>query len=168
MAYTLQELVEHFDLQAHPEGGYFRETYRSQASLPAQQLPGDFPDRRHISTCIYFLLTADNFSAFHRIRQDEIWHFYYGAPLTLHLLTQDGAYQKHHIGMDIHQGAIPQFIVPGGAWFAAEVAQPGAFSFIGCTVAPGFDFADFELAQAAELIQVYPAQAELINRLTRQ
>ncbi|MDR9441840.1 MAG: cupin domain-containing protein [Schleiferiaceae bacterium] len=167
MDYPLEDLVAHFQLQPHPEGGYFRETYRSETTLPAEQLSGDHSGPRNLSTCIYFLLTAGNFSAFHRIQQDEGWHFYHGAPLLLHIITPEGHYQKHHIGTDFRAGQVPQYVVPGGCWFAAEVTTARAYSFIGCTVAPGFHFDDFELARRQELQAAFPQHQALIERLTR-
>jgi predicted cupin superfamily sugar epimerase len=167
MHYPLEELVAHFELQPHPEGGYFRETYRSGDLLPAEQLSGEYSGGRNLSTCIYFLLTAQNFSAFHRIQQDEAWHFYHGAPLVLHIIAPDGSYEKHRIGMDFRRGEVPQHVVPGGCWFAAEVAEEDAYSFIGCTVSPGFHFDDFELAQRQRLIEAFPQHEALIARLTR-
>ena len=153
--------IKILDLQAHPEGGYFRETYRASEDIPRNALPDRFAGSRSISTAIYFLLTAHAFSAFHRIRSDELWHFHTGASLTIHILSPDRTYHAHTIGPD---GPF-QAIVPAQSWFAAEVAH--AYALVSCTVAPGFDFEDFELADRAALIAGYPQHRALIERLTR-
>jgi predicted cupin superfamily sugar epimerase len=113
-------------------------------------------------------LTSDAFSAFHRIRQDEIWHFYDGSPIALHTIKQDGVYTKTIIGRDFDLGQVPQFVVPGGSWFAAMVINPDDYSLIGCTVSPGFDFRDFELPSRNDLISKFPQHKEIISKLTRE
>ena len=165
---STNELVKHFNMLPHPEGGYYKETYRSNGVIYSNSLDPEYKGERNYSTCIYFLLTSDVFSAFHRIIQDEIWHFYDGSPIHLHLITKDGAYSKTVIGRDIDQGEVPQFVVPGGAWFAATVVNPQDFSLIGCTVAPGFDFSDFELATRTELVNLFPHHKDIISKLTRE
>ena len=167
MKNRLEDIIEHLKLQPHPEGGFFRETYRSEEVISEDSLNDKYKGTRNCSTCIYFLLTSDNFSAFHRINQDEVWHFYDGAPILLHVISESGAYTKHHIGIDILNGEVPQYIVKGGNWFAAEVLEPDAFCLIGCTVAPGFSFDDFELADQKNLISQFPTHKALIERLTR-
>src|SRR5690606_13668027 len=102
------------------------------------------------------LLTSGNFSAFHRIRQDEIWHFYAGSPVSIHCIAPDGTYMCRELGMDVEKGLEPQFTVPGRHWFASEVAGSDTYALVGCTVAPGFDFRDFELADRAGLAARYP------------
>jgi predicted cupin superfamily sugar epimerase len=164
---TIKKLVQQLGLIPHPEGGFFRETYRSVGEIPESALGSDFVGKRNHSTCIYFLLTSADFSAFHRIRQDEIWHFYDGSPLHLHLLSETGQHSIHRIGRALEKGEVPQFVVPGGHWFAAEVIEPNSYSLVGCTVAPGFNFADFELASEKVLLGRFPDKAQLIQRLTR-
>ena len=168
MDYSKEELISGLNLEPHPEGGFFRETYRSEIEIPREFTGGSHSGNRNVSTCIYFLLTADNFSAFHRIKQDEIWHFYYGAPLTLHMISKEGVYSSQLIGADLRKGQTPQFVVKGGTWFAAEVEKPKSYTLIGCTVAPGFDYDDFELASRKELSNMFPANREIIKRLTRE
>jgi hypothetical protein len=167
MNQAAQQLITHFDLQEHPEGGYFKETYRSEGVIPEYVFPDLFEGRRNYCTGIYFLLTSDTFSAFHRIRQDEMWHFYQGSPLTIHMISPDGNYSKQLIGLDFENGGLPQFTVPKEYWFAAEVNHPESYSFVGCTVSPGFDFRDFDLAKRHQLIEQFPPYKELITRLTR-
>lgn len=162
----VDQIIRKLDLKPHPEGGFFRETYRSEGVINSDSLDPDYKGERNYSTCIYFLLTSDVFSAFHRIRQDEIWHFYDGSPILIHVITQDGEYSKTVIGRDIDRGEIPQFVVPGGSWFAATVINPNDYSLIGCTVSPGFDFHDFELPTRNALISMFPQHREIITRLT--
>ena len=161
--------IERLDLRPHPEGGYFRETYRASESIAPGGLPDRFEGARPFATAIYFLLTRDAFSAFHRIRSDELWHFYAGAPVTIAVLDSDGKGQlaTHALGRDPTRGESLQVVVPAGAWFAAEVASAGAYALVGCTVAPGFDFADFELGDRVRLLECYPQHRGVIERLTR-
>nr|WP_298794871.1 cupin domain-containing protein [uncultured Allomuricauda sp.] len=159
-------LISKFSLKPHPEGGYFSETYRSEGQIPASTLPSAYSGNRNFSTAIYFLLTSDTFSAFHRINQDEIWHFYSGSPLKLYLISDKGEYSEQDIGNDFSDGQVPQFAVPGGYWFAAKTINPDSFSFVGCTVAPGFDFDDFVLPKRDELLTKFPKHQEIIKRLT--
>ncbi|EDP69975.1 hypothetical protein FBALC1_10597 [Flavobacteriales bacterium ALC-1] len=166
MNYSINDLISILDLKPHPEGGFFKETYRSKGEIDESSLENGYEGKRNYSTCIYFLLTSENFSAFHRIRQDEIWHFYYGSPINLHIISESGRYINHAIGIDIKKGEVPQFIVPGGSWFAAEVVNQNSHSLIGCTVSPGFSFEDFELKSRDELISLFPDKKEIISRLT--
>jgi len=163
----VQSLVDALALLPHPEGGFYKEVYRSQNTIPVAALSGNFSGDRTFCTSIYFLLTSANFSGFHRIKQDEIWNFYEGSPLLVHVIDKKGIYTCHKIGMDIASGTFPQFVVPAGAWFASSVKNKDAYSFVGCTVAPGFDFEDFELANRAQLIEEYPQHKEIITQLTR-
>ena len=167
MANTIESIVEALGLQAHPEGGFYKETYRSKGSISKEELGGDYKGSRNYSTSIYFLLTSENFSAFHKIKQDEIWHFYDGSPIRLHMIDPLGNYSMQLIGRDLGNGELPQFIVPGGYWFASEVSESDSFSFTGCTVAPGFSFEDFELPSRNELSKLYPQHKAIIKSLTR-
>lgn len=163
----VSEIIDHLELSPHPEGGYFRETYRSSGQVGQESLGRNFEGKRNYSTCIYFLLTSNDFSAFHRIKQDEIWHFYDGSPICLHVITPSGNYAKHRIGRELNRGQTPQFVVPARCWFAAEVENENAFSLVGCTVSPGFDFRDFEMGSRTELTSFFPEQEDLISKLTR-
>lgn len=164
---SIQQLVASLKLQPHPEGGFYREVYRAAEQIPASALPSQFGGSRSFSTSIYFLLTANNFSAFHRIASDEIWHFYSGDPLHVHVLDPQGHYQLIQLGNGENAIANFQAVVPAGSWFASESKGTLGYSLVGCTVAPGFDFTDFELANAKILVQQYPAYADLIQRLCR-
>lgn len=162
---TAQQLITKYRLKPHPEGGHFLETYRSSELLTTDKLPPRFTGQRCFSTAIYFLLEAEQFSAFHRIKADELWHFYAGAGLHIYVLHPDGKGEILKLGNDIDNGYSFQLVVPAGAWFASKPAAQGAFSFVGCTVAPGFDFADFELAEKERLLRDYPQHQEWIHRL---
>jgi predicted cupin superfamily sugar epimerase len=163
---TIDDLILKLDLKPHPEGGFFRETYRSAGEIDESSLDSQYKGKRNYSTCIYFLLTSDNFSAFHRIKQDEIWHFYDGSPIHLHIISELGIYTDHIIGINFKKGEVPQVVVPGGSWFAAEVINTNAYSLVGCTVSPGFSFDDFELKPRKDLIALFPDKANIISRLT--
>jgi predicted cupin superfamily sugar epimerase len=159
--------MEKLRLEAHPEGGYFRQTYRADLTLAQAALPGGFTGARAASTAIYFLLEGENFSAFHRLRSDEVWHFYDGAPLVVHVIEPEGKVSRILMGRDLEAGQVPQAVVKAGCWFASHVADWSSFALVGCTVAPGFEFADFEMGRREELVERYPLHTELIERLTR-
>jgi predicted cupin superfamily sugar epimerase len=159
--------IERLRLQRHPEGGYYRETYRCPEGIARAHLPARFGGDRAFSTAIYFLLQAGDFSALHTIKQDEVWHFYDGAPLTVHVLDADGTHTALRLGRDIERGEELQAVVRAGQVFGAAVEDEGAYAQVGCTVAPGFDFADFEMPTRAELCARYPQHRALIERLTR-
>lgn len=164
---NVQELVHQFNLQPHPEGGFYKETYRSPEIIPQQFLSKQFKGDRAYSTAIYFLLEQENFSAFHKIESDELWHFYAGQTLLVHIIHLNGKLETIKLGNDFLNGEQFQFAVPARCWFASEPAPHSSFSFVGCTVAPGFDFDDFELAKAEELTKQFPQHEELIKRLCR-
>jgi predicted cupin superfamily sugar epimerase len=150
--------VEVLGLAPHPEGGFYRETYRCEARV------GD----RSASTAIYFLVTRGSFSALHRIRSDELWHFHAGDALEVVTIDDDGARRDLHLGLALDRGERPQHVVPAGHWFGARLRSPtSSYALVSCTVAPGFDFADFELADRAALVASFPAHAPLIHALTR-
>lgn len=169
MSTTIQaeKLVQQLALLPHPEGGYYRELYRSQGTFSEKGLNGHFEGDRNYCTSIYFLLTSDNFSAFHRIKQDEIWHFYQGSPLFVHEIDSNRKYHRHALGMNLDSGQRPQLVVPAGSWFGSSVQEEGSYSLVGCTVAPGFDFRDFELADRGLLTAEYPEYRKQIEALTR-
>lgn len=156
------DLIRRFELQPHPEGGFFRETYRSAAQVTR----AESGETRSASTAIYYLLCDGAHSAWHRIRSDEVWHFYAGAPLDVHVLDQAGKLTTHRLGNPLRDpGTVFQAVVPAGLWFAAECEDPAAFALVGCTVAPGFEFSEFELADVGALQREHPEHAETIARL---
>ena len=158
------EWIERLQLGKHPEGGYYRETYRSGEILHADGLPTRYGGARSVSTTIYYLLEGDDFSAMHRLRSDEIWHFYAGDALELHEITPDGHGRTTRLGPE--DGF--QAVMAAGTWFGVNVASGGAFALAGCTVAPGFDFRDFEFADRAGLATMFPKHRATIERLTRE
>lgn len=166
----VQRLVAQFGLQPHPEGGYYRETYRCADAVTVQA------GRRAASTAIYYLLEGSDYSAWHRIASDELWHFYTGQALDIHVLDGNGGLLTHRLGDPLRDvDCTFQVVVPAGRWFAAELASRAqratgpsagdAFALVGCTVAPGFEFSEFELADPQVLIRQHPAHAGLIRRL---
>ncbi len=161
------QLVNLLQLQPHPEGGYFRETYRSVLNVPTPWETDQPASQRSLSTAILFLITSGNFSAFHRIRSDECWHFYSGQPLFVHQISPESVYTCIRLGNWANHGQVFQHVVPAGYWFASEVGAAEGYALVGCTVSPGFDFADFELADRNQLLQQYPEHKMLIERLTR-
>lgn len=164
---TAQDFIQYYQLQQHPEGGWYKETYRSKEFIKSGALPDRFLDDRQFSTAIYFLLEQGNFSAFHRIKSDECWHFYAGQTLHVYVLYNDGKLEIIKLGNNIANGETFQFVVPADVWFASIPAATTAFSFVGCTVAPGFDFADFELAKTEVLLQQFPQHEQIIRQLCR-
>ncbi len=162
-----EQIIKKFDLEAHPEGGYFKEVYRSDLVLPNSVLSSHFEGTRNVATSIYFMLTSEAFSAFHRVQQDETWHFYKGSRITLHMIDAAGNYTQVFIGNDFEKGEVPQFTVPKNVWFAAEVETPNSYALVGCTVSPGFDFRDFEMADKEDLSKAFPQHQAVISRLTR-
>jgi predicted cupin superfamily sugar epimerase len=150
--------IARLGLLPHPEGGFYRETFRSSLSV-------DHGAPRSASTAIYFLLPARTFSAFHRVRSDEVWHHYDGDALDLHTIDEQGTYAIARLGHDYDAGQRPQAVVPAGVWQAA--VPLGRYALCGCTVAPGFDFADFELPDRAAILERFPALTEIITKLTR-
>jgi predicted cupin superfamily sugar epimerase len=135
--------------------------------LARQSLPPEFRGARSVSTAIYFLLEEQDFSAFHRLRSDEVWHFYVGVRLVVHVIDEEGRYSEILLGSDPERGEVAQAVVKAGSWFASRVRDGQSFALVGCTVAPGFDFEDFELAKREELAQLYPRYRQFIEELTR-
>ena len=166
MERTAAEWIESLRLLAHPEGGFYRETYRAQDVIAGVHLPARFRGPRACSTAIYFLLPGDQVSALHRIKADEIWHFYAGTPLTLTLIHPDGRLEMPRLGPDPERGESFQVLVPAGCWYGAAVDDPAGYALVGGTVAPGFDFADFELADRETLLASFPEHRQTILRLT--
>ena len=167
MFMTAKEIISQLQLVPHPEGGFYKESYRSEGTINAACLPAVFGGNRHYATSIYYLLQAGDFSAFHRIKSDEIWHFYAGGSLRLHRIDSDGNYQHFLLGNRIAEGEQFQVVMPAGVWFAAESAPGTEFTLAGCTVAPGFDFRDFDMADKAALAAAYPQHSDVIRGLCR-
>jgi predicted cupin superfamily sugar epimerase len=164
---TAQYWIDHLALTAHPEGGYYRATYKSNLTIAQSALPDRFHGDRSASTAIYFLLADKDFSALHRIAADEVWHFYAGNALIVCVIDTDGNYSELHLGDQPEAGEGFQGVVKAGSWFGARLKKTAGYALVGCTVAPGFEFADFAIGKRAELIRTYPKHRKLIEELTR-
>jgi hypothetical protein len=161
------DYIKILNLTKHPEGGYFREVYRSKESFELTQLESQVKVKRNFSTSIYFLLKGDEVSNFHKIKSDEIWHHYSGSHVRIIMISNDGQITEQIVGSNLTNGEMFQFVVPAGVWFAAEVIDKDSFTLVGCTVSPGFDFHDFELASRDKLVDEYPEHKVIINRFTK-
>lgn len=176
---TAEYWIQQLRLLPHPEGGYYREIYRSPELIA--DLPKRYKGRRPFATAIYFLLRGDQFSSFHRLKSDEIWHFYSGVPVSIFVIGRDGRLTTARLGLNTEKGELPMFVIPAGSWFAAALSQTPKsqisnrksaignkkpYTLLGCTVAPGFDFADFELGNRLELCRQFPKHRALITKLT--
>jgi predicted cupin superfamily sugar epimerase len=153
----LQQLIENLGLQAHPEGGFYKETYRSAQTFEWED--------RHLLTSIYFLLTAENVSKFHRIKSDELWYFHAGSPLIVHTLSENG-HEQHLLGLDLNKGQQPFLWIPKDTIFGSSILDNEGYSLVSCAVAPGFDFRDFELFDRSFLLEKFPAHREIIEQLS--
>ncbi|WBO86194.1 cupin domain-containing protein [Hymenobacter yonginensis] len=158
---TAQEIIQHLHLTPHPEGGYYRETYRATDTLTTAA-----GHTRSVSTAIYYLLENEDKSHFHRIKSDELWFFHQGQALEIILLTP-GQPTRLTLGPDFAAGELPQAVIPAGVWFAAQVKHRPGYGLVSCTVAPGFDFADFELAERAALLREFPQAANVVEQFTK-
>ena len=166
MSFTNQ-LIQKYNLELHPEGGWYKQTYKSNEEIDADALPERFGGNRAFSTAIYFLLEKGNFSAFHRIKSDECWHFYAGDALFIYIIEQNGELKVISLGNDYEKRQSFQYVVPANCWFASRPAPESEYCFVGCTVSPGFEFDDLELANATELSVVYPQHKSFIEELCR-
>jgi uncharacterized protein len=166
-SHTADDWIQKLQLAAHPEGGYYRETFRHPFLLQRAHLPDNYAGDRCMMTMIYFLLKGHQFSALHRLQSVESWHFYQGCPMTLYLLDRTGAMREVVMGPDVEAGQVLQAIIPSDTWFGAQPVDPQSYTLFGCTVSPGFDFQDFELAKRDELIKAFPQHRGLIESLTR-
>lgn len=165
---TAEELKKILNLEPlRCEGGYFTSTYRSSEQISRETLPPRYDSARRFSSAIYYLLTPDTFSALHRLKSDEIYHFYLGDPVTLLLLHADGRSESVVLGQDIKAGQRVQFAVPWECWQGSYLQPGGSFALMGTTVSPAFHDADFELGHRSALVRAYPESRALIERLTR-
>ncbi len=163
---TIEKIVAFYGLRPHVEGGWYAETYRSAGTIAADALPGEFTGPRCYSTAIMYLLNQGDKSTLHRLRQDEVWHFYLGGPLELTHISPQGLLARVRLGPDVLSGEAVQYVIPAGYWFGARPCAGTDFCLVGCTVAPGFDFADFETPDAGRLGAEFPHLAEVIRELT--
>jgi uncharacterized protein len=162
---TVEEILETLNLQVHPEGGYFSEVYRSAVTIPETTLPDRFSGERNVCTSIIFLLPSHHRSLFHRIKSDELWFFHEGSSLSIYIIENDKC-RVVKLGNNSLEGEHYQLMVPANCWFGAIVNGPGAYTLCSCTVAPGFDFDDFEIAERPQLLNEYPHLQKEIMLLT--
>ena len=158
---TADDVIRLLRLQPHPvEGGFFRETYRAGSTIPAHG------GTRNTSTAIYYLLKPGHVSELHALPGDEVFHFYLGGPVRMLQLWPDGTGREVTLGPDLAAGEVPQLVVPGGVWQGTRLVGDSGFALLGCTVAPGFDYADYKSASRAELTAKWPGFAQQIEVLT--
>jgi predicted cupin superfamily sugar epimerase len=165
--YSSHYWIDKLKLTPHPEGGYYRRSFCTEDILETTALPARFNASRSLATAIYYLLESHQFSAFHRIKSNEIWNFYSGSSLTIYLINAKGDLSTIRLGNDPEKGEQFQVIIPPFCWFAATVNELHSYSLVGCFVVPGFDFADFELATVTSLLKQYPQHQKIIEKLTK-
>ena len=166
MSSRVDFLIEKLNLKAHPEGGFFKETYRCNESVKKENLPSRFSGDRAHCTSIYFLLTSDNYSALHKISSDEMWHHYEGGTLEIFSIDENGKLTIHLLGKNIENNEEPQIVIKAGEWFGAKVKDKDTYTLAGCTVSPGFDFEDFTMADKNELLEKFPQHKDVIEKLS--
>lgn len=158
--------IKRLNLQPHPEGGFFSEIFRSQEIIPEQNLPERFDIPHCFSTYIYFLLKSGQISKFHRHKSDEIWNFLDGSPLILYFVDKIGKLNKIVLGKNLEEKQVLSYVVPPECWMASMPSEDNSYSLVGCMVAPGFEFNDFEIADKKELLKEYSDYSDIINILT--
>lgn len=159
MKYSAHYFIDKLNLKEHPEGGYYTSTFRGEDTIALRDV------ERPIYTSIYFLLRSQDISHLHRLQSDELWYYHGGSSLTVHMIYPDGTYEAKKLGLNLEGGEVPQVAVPKNTIFGSSVDDPDTFSLVGCMVAPGFDFADFELFTQAELLADYPQHEEVIRKM---
>ena len=158
--------IEKLDMTAHPEGGYYKESFISAENITDSDLTTTFDDKRILWTSIYFLLRNGEVSNFHRLKSDEMWYYHSGSPLTIYMITPEGELITEQLGLDIEKGEKPQVLVPKNYIFGSAMNNKG-YALVGCMVSPGFEFSDFELFERDTLLNLYPKYKETIEKLTR-
>ncbi|HEX3030306.1 MAG TPA: cupin domain-containing protein [Clostridia bacterium] len=163
--YSSEYFITNLNLEKHIEGGYFNEIYRSTHMIDDSVLKNRYEGRRALSTTIYFLLESGQFSRLHELKSDEIWFYHYGSSMLIHLIDQKGKYKSVKLGLNLEKGELPQVLVTADTIFGAEVLEEDSFSLVSCMVSPGFDYKDFRLYTADELINRFPSHKEIIMRI---
>jgi len=161
-----KEYIKKLQLKSHPEGGYYKELYRAGELILPDHLPIRFKSARSFSTSIYYLLDGSQISTFHRLKSDELWHFYDGSTLIIYIIDVGGELRKLKLGRNVGEGEMFQVQINNDNWFGAELLDKSSFALVGCTVAPGFEIEDFELGNKGELIKRYPEHKDIILKLT--
>lgn len=164
---TAEKWISKLELTPHPEGGFFKEVYRSTENILQVGLPARYNSERTFGTSIYFLLRGNDFSSFHKLKSDETWHFYDGCSITIYMIDEEGNFSSTVLGKSFEENVLLQFTIPRNNWFAAKPNDDKSFSLVGCSVYPGFDFQDFELANREELLKVFPQHNLLITNFTK-
>lgn len=159
MTYSANDFISQLQLEAHPEGGFYKSTFAASEGVATHN------GSRSLYTSIYFLLRSDDISHLHRLQSDELWYYHAGSPLTVHMIYPDGTYEAKKLGLNIANGEAPQILVPKHTIFGSSVDDVDTFSLVGCMVAPGFDFADFELFTQEELLKDYPQHETVIRKM---
>ena len=159
-----QYYITKLGLEPHPEGGFYKSTFASEAVISDQKLIRDNKERK-LFTSIYFLLRSQDISHFHRLKSDELWYYHGGSSLTVHVIDENGEYNEMKLGLDLENGERPQVLVRKNTIFGSSVKEENTFSLVGCMVSPGFDFEDFELFKQEELLQTYPQHKEIIMKM---
>jgi predicted cupin superfamily sugar epimerase len=162
-----KEYIKKLQLKLHPEGGYYNELYRAGEFILPDHLPKRYKSSRTFSTSIYFLLERNQVSSFHRLKSDELWHFYDGSALIIYTIDEDSGLEKIKLGKSSSDGESFQVQIKHNCWFGAELIDKSSFALVGCTVSPGFEFEDFELGKREELIKQYPEHKDIIKKLCR-
>ncbi|MGD2035181.1 MAG: cupin domain-containing protein [Bacteroidales bacterium] len=159
--------IQYLNLKPHPEGGFFRETYRANLEVDQKHLPFGFSGNRKLSTSIYYLLRSEDISRFHRLHSDELWYYHYGSSLKVVMIDKEGNKHTWILGARPDKAEKLQVLIPAGTIFGAEVIDPDSFSLMGCMVSPGFEFDDFDMFDKEELLQAYPKHAAAIEKFTK-
>lgn len=160
-----QFFISKLGLTPHPEGGYYKESFQSAEMTSDQELTVNFEGKRKLYTSIYFLLTSNDISHFHRLKSDELWYYHAGSPLTIHMIEENGNYKEIKLGLNMEKGEVPQALVPKNTIFGSSVMDKDTFTLVGCMVSPGFEFSDFELFTQQELLSKYPQHKEVILKM---
>uniref|UniRef100_A9A662 DUF985 domain-containing protein n=1 Tax=Methanococcus maripaludis (strain C6 / ATCC BAA-1332) TaxID=444158 RepID=A9A662_METM6 len=163
---TAEYFIKKLNLEKHPEGGFYKRIYQSEEVISKDKLPERYNSDRFYSTSIYYLLSGNDISKFHRLKSDEIWHYYFGSSAIIHIIDNLGNYNLKKLGPNLDKNENFQVIIPKNSYFAAEIIEKSSFIIVGCTVSPGFDFEDFELASKDELLKKYPEHVNLIKKFS--
>lgn len=155
-----QFYISHLGLEAHPEGGFYKQTFASDVMIDTEQ-----DNQRKLYTSIYFLLRSEDISHLHRLKSDELWYYHGGSSLTVHIIDESGEYKEMQLGLNLDKGEVPQVHVPKNSIFGSSVKEENTFSLVGCMVSPGFEFVDFELFTQEELLNEYPQHESVIRKL---
>jgi hypothetical protein len=161
-----KKIIEKLNLVKHPEGGYYKETYRSEGIIPKSVLSEKHTGNRNYSTLIYYMLVGNDISRLHRLPSDETWHFYAGSRLLIYTINDKGKLNTVKLGNNLNEGEVFHCVIKAGLWFGAEIENKSSYTLMGCTVSPGFHFDDFEIASRDELLKKFPQHIETIVKLT--